>query len=117
MSLSKIKRVEKKNSPANRAGVADSSASEMYEQCLPVRGKTFRQKKNALNRGRRTLNQNHYALRINALRIELIPFLSLAGQTVIVNQAILLAPGLSYLRLLKLSFNDIIAELLAVTVA
>ena len=35
----------------------------------------------------------------------------------IVNQAILLAPGLSYLRLLRLLSNDIIAESLAVTVA
>ena len=46
-----------------------------------------------------------------------ISSLSFAGLTAIVNQAILLAPGRGYLRLLKLSFNDIIAESLAVTVA
>ena len=31
----------KKNSPAKRTGAADSSASEMYEQCLPMTGKNF----------------------------------------------------------------------------
>ena len=46
-----------------------------------------------------------------------ISSLSFAGLTAIVNQAILLAPGRGYLRLLKLSFNDIISESLAVTVA
>ena len=46
------------------------------------------------------------------------PSPSLAGQTAIVNQAILLAPGHSYLRLLRFfKSNDIPAESLADTVA
>lgn len=31
----------KKKSPAKMTGAADPSASEMYEQCLPVTGKNF----------------------------------------------------------------------------
>ena len=46
------------------------------------------------------------------------PFLSLAGQTAIVNQAILLAPGLCSSAPSQIQkSNDIFADLLAVTVA
>jgi len=58
----------KKITPANTTGVADSSASEMYEQCLSVTEKNFLAKRKTPNRGRR-IKINH-ALRINALRIE-----------------------------------------------
>ena len=101
--------------PAKSTGAADSSAKKCMSNVSPIREKTFRQsyKRKTPCCGRRT---NSLRITNYALRIEKIPFLSLAGQTVIVNQAILLASGRNYLRLLRLSSNDIFAESLAVTV-
>ena len=78
-------------------------------------GKNFSSKEKRPVCGRRKL-QTNCALRITNYALKKISFLSLAGQTAIVNQAILLASGRRYLRLLRLSSNDIFAESLAVTV-
>ena len=101
----------KEKLPTTWTGAADPSAKKCMSNVSPIREKTFRQKKKALLWAQDKFIA-HYEL-----RIEKISFLSLAGQTVIVNQAILLASGRNYLRLLKLFWlNDIFAESLAVTV-
>jgi len=79
--------------------------------------KTFRQKKNALIAG--AGQAKHYALRIThyALRIELIAFPSLAGQSVIVNRAVLPTSDHCLSAPSQVKLSDINADSLPATVA